>query len=297
MRFDLTDLQLFLHVVESGSITSGAGRSHLALASASARLRGMEDLLGVPLLFRNRRGVEPTDAGRTLLHHARVVMQQMDRMRGDLGEYAQGLKGHVRLLCNTSAMMEFLPEVLAGYMKGHPHVNIDVEERLSYDIVQALTDGLADIGIIADTVASGSLQTFPFRDDQLVAVAAPGHPLSVAAGSRRRLAFADLLQYDFIGLAGDSALQQHIAAHALKLGQRLRYRLRLRSFDAICRMVESGAGIAVIPEAAALRYKKTMAIRHFRLTDAWTQRHLLVCMRRYEDLPAYARGLVDAIKT
>ncbi|MES2073843.1 MAG: LysR family transcriptional regulator [Pseudomonadota bacterium] len=296
MRFDLVDLQLFLHVAETGSITAGAERSHLALASASARLRGMEDLLGVPLLFRNRRGVEVTEAGRTLLHHARVVTQQMDRMRGDLGEYAKGLKGDIRLLCNTSAMTEHLPQALASYMREHANVNIDVEERLSYDIVQALTDGLADIGIIADTIASGSLQTFPFRDDQLVVVTAPEHALALAAGARRSMAFAETLEHDFIGLAGDSALQQYLGEHAARLGRRLRYRLRLRSFDAICRMVESGAGIAVVPETAAARYKKTMAIRALRLTDAWAIRHLLICVRRYDELPAYARGLVDAIK-
>ncbi|HTD05915.1 LysR substrate-binding domain-containing protein [Undibacterium sp.] len=296
MRFDLTDLQLFLHVAEAGSITSGAERTHLALASASARLRGMEDLLGVPLLLRKRRGVEVTDAGRTLLHHARAVTQQMDRMRGDLGEYAQGLKGQIRLLCNTAALMEFLSEALASYMKTHPHVNIDVDERLSYDIVQALTDGLADIGIIADSVASAGLQTLPFRDDRLVVVAAPDHALALAAGSRRSISFAEILEHDFIGLAGDSALQQHLGEHAAKLGRRLRYRVRLRSFDAICRMVESGVGIAVVPQTAAARYKKTMALRQLRLTDAWAMRHLLICVRNYDDLPAYARSLVDAIR-
>ncbi|MES2102514.1 MAG: LysR substrate-binding domain-containing protein [Pseudomonadota bacterium] len=296
MRFDLTDLQLFLNVAETGSITSGAERSHLALASASARLRGMEDMLGVPLLLRNRRGVEVTDAGRTLLHHARVVTQQMARMRGDLGQYAQGLKGHIRLLCNTSAMMEFLPQALARYMKAHPHVSIDAEERLSYDIVRALTDGLADVGIIADTVDSGNLQTFPFRDDQLVVVAAPEHALAIAAGGKRSISFAEILEHDFIGLVGDSALQQHLGGHAAKLRHRLHYRLRLRSFDAICRMVESGAGIAVIPATAAARHKKTMALRQWRLTDAWAMRHLLICVRHYDDLPAYARGLVDALQ-
>ncbi|GGC67367.1 LysR family transcriptional regulator [Undibacterium terreum] len=299
MRFDLTDLQLFLHVAETGSITSGAERSHLALASASARLRGMEDVLGVPLLFRKPRGVEVTDAGRTLLHHARVVTQQMDRMRGDLGDYAKGLKGHLRLLCNTSAMMEFLPEALAGYMQAHPQVNIAVEERLSYDIVQAVTDGQADMGIIADTVASGNLQTFAFRDDQLVVVAAPGHAMTKtaqASAGKRSIAFEDILQHDFIGLAGDSALQQHIGEHAARLGQRLHYRLRLSSFDAICRMVESGIGIAVIPATAAARYKKTMAIRQWRLSDTWAMRRLLICVRQYDDLPAYARELVDTLR-
>jgi DNA-binding transcriptional LysR family regulator len=296
MRFDLVDLQLFVHVVEAGSITAGAERSHLALASASARLRGMEDLLGVPLLLRQRRGVEVTDAGRTLLHHARMLMQQMERMRGDLGDYAKGLKGHIRMLCNTSALTEFLPQALAIYMQAHPQINIEVEERLSNDIVQAIIAEQADIGIIADTVDSADLQAFPFRQDQLVLVTAAQHPLQATAAANGSLAFADILTYDFIGLAGDSALQQYLNEHAARLGQRLHYRLRLRSFDGICRMVESGAGIAIIPETAALRYEQLMKIHRLYLTDTWAVRNLLICVRQYDELPTYARELINAIK-
>ena len=131
MHFDLVDLRLFLHVAEAGSITAGAARSGLALASASARVRGMEEQAGVPLLERGRRGVEPTPAGRTLLHHARLVTGQMERMRGELGEYARGLKGHVRLLANTAAAAEYLPEILAAFLAANPSVDVDLDERPS----------------------------------------------------------------------------------------------------------------------------------------------------------------------
>src|SRR5260370_15711869 len=121
MRFDLVDLRLFLHVAEAASITHGAAKANMALASASERIRGMEELLGVALLERGRRGVRPTPAGRTLLHHARVVTQQIERMRGELSGYAGGLKGYVRLLANTSALSEFLPEVLNGFLATFPN--------------------------------------------------------------------------------------------------------------------------------------------------------------------------------
>lgn len=296
MRFDLIDLQLFLNVAEAGSITLGAERSHLALASASARLRGMEEQLGVSLLIRKRRGIELSDAGRSLLHHARLVMQQMERMRGDLAVYAKGLKGQIRLLCNTSALTEFLPQALATYMHAHPHVNIEVEERLSNDIVQALMDNQADIGIVADTVNCSGLQSFPFRHDELVVVTAHQHPLTIMTDCDGRVNFMDCLHHDFIGLAGDSALQQYLNEHAARLGQRLQYRLRLRSFDGICRMVESEAGIAIIPESAALRYAKIMQIRHLRLSDMWAVRQLLICVRQYDELSAHARELITMIK-
>jgi molybdate transport repressor ModE-like protein len=296
MRFDLTDLRLFLHIAESGSITAGAGQSHMALASASARIRGMEDTLGVPLLERGRRGVDTTAAGRTLLHHARVITQQMEKMRADMGEYASGLKGHIRVLCNTSSLAEFLPEALARFMASHPQVSIDLEERLSYDIVQAVTDGLADIGVVADSVDHAALETLPFRDDRLVLAMAPGHPLARQLGRKRRIAFADALEHDFIGLAGDSALHKYIAGHAARLGRQLTYRVRLRSLDAVCRMAASGAGLAVLPESTLRRNQHSYPVRYAQLSDPWAVRKLLICMRRYADLPGYARELADALR-
>ncbi|MFV8606088.1 LysR substrate-binding domain-containing protein [Ralstonia pseudosolanacearum] len=292
MRFDLTDLRLFLHTAESGSITAGAERAHLTLASASARIRGMEAALGVPLLTRNRRGVETTAAGRTLVHHARVVLQQMERMRGELGEYARGLKGHVRLLSNTAAMTEFLPETLSAFLAQHPEVDIDLEELVSHEIVEAVAQGRADIGIVNDAVDLSGLETFPFRHDRLVLVTARDHPLA----ARREIAFVDALQEDFVGLTGDNALQAYLAGHAARAGHRLKYRVRLRSFDAVCRMVERNVGVGVIPEHAAIRLQRSMGIRRVGLTDAWATRLLRICVRRFDDLPAYARQLIEHLR-
>lgn len=292
MRFDLTDLRLFLHTAEAGSITAGAERVHLTLASASARIRGMEDTLGVPLLTRNRRGVETTAAGRTLVHHARVVLQQMDRMRGELGEYARGLKGYVRLLSNTAAMTEFLPETLSAFLAAHPEVDVDLEELVSHEIVEAIAQGRADIGIVNDAVDLSGLETFPFRHDRLVLVTARDHPLA----ERRELAFVETLQEDFVGLTGDNALQAYLAGHAARAGHRLKYRVRLRSFDAVCRMVERNVGVGVIPEHAAIRLQRSMGIRRVRLTDAWATRLLRICVRHFDDLPVFARQLIEHLR-
>ena len=292
MRFDLTDLRLFLHVVEAASITHGASRANLALASASARIRGMEESLGVALLERERRGVRPTPAGRALLHHARVVLQQLERMRGELGSYAHGLKGHVRLLANTAALTEFLPEALAAFLASHPNIDVDLEERLSYQIVRAVAEGLADAGIVADTVDLADLETFPFQVDRLVLVVPRGHDLA----ARRQIAFRDVLDQDFVGLSQRSALQAYLGEHAARAGRPLKLRVRLGSFDAICRMVEQGVGLGVIPEAAAKRCRNAMAIRAIRLTDSWALRHLTICVRRFDALPAHARQLVEHLK-
>src|SRR5205809_6393422 len=187
MRFDITDLSLFRHVVEAGSITHGAERAHLALAAASTRIRQMEEALGAALLTRGRAGVAPTQAGRTLLQHARAILRQAERLREDLGAYAGGLAGQIRVLSNTNALTEFLPEALSSFLAAHPHVSIDLEERLSDEIVGLIAEGVADLGIVAGTVDAGALETYPFRRDRFVLVVARGHPLA----KRARLSSAE----------------------------------------------------------------------------------------------------------
>jgi molybdate transport repressor ModE-like protein len=300
MRFDLIDLKLFVHIAESGSITAGAKLAHLSLPSASARIHGMEEGLNLALLERGRRGAEPTEAGRALLHHARAIARQLDDMRADLAQFGSGLKRQVRLLCNTSAMTEFLPEVLAGFLASHPQLSIDLEERLSRDIVRAVTDGAADIGIVTDAVDSAALQTLPFRDDPLVLVMARKHPLAQRIGKprgkRRGVLFADALDEDFIGLAGDSALQQYAAEQASRLGRKMHCKIRLRSFEAVCRMVASGAGVAILPETAARRSADLEALRVVALNDDWADRKLLICVRDHVALPVHVRELVAVLR-
>jgi molybdate transport repressor ModE-like protein len=288
MRFDLTDLRLFVHVVEAGSITHGAERMHLAVAAASTRIRNMEEVLGTALLHRERQGVQATEAGRTLLHHARVLLQQAERMRGELAEYADGLRGQVRLMSNTNALTEFLPEPLSAFLAAHPQVNIDLEERLSDEIVAAVADGTADVGIVAGTVEVAGLEVLPFRVDRFVLVVATNHPLSAA----EEIAFADTLDFDFVGLDRASALQRFLSEKAERIGRRLRLRVQLRSFDAVCRLVECNVGVGVVPATTAERHEKTMSIHRIELTDEWAVRKLTICVRRQADLPIYARELV-----
>ena len=288
MRFDLSDLRLFLNVVEAGSITHGAERMHLALAAASTRIRNMEAALGTPLLHRERQGVQPTPAGRTLTHHARVLLQQAERMHSDLAQYAEGIRGHVRLMSNTNALTEFLPEPLSDFLASHPQVNIDLEERLSDEIVGAVGEGTADIGIVAATVEMTGLETLPFRTDRFVLVVAHGHPLAAT----ERIAFAEVLDCDFVGLDRASALQRFLSERAERIGRRLKLRVQLRSFDAVCRLVECNVGIGIVPATTAERHARTMALHRIELADEWALRNLMICMRRLSDLPIYARELV-----
>jgi DNA-binding transcriptional LysR family regulator len=292
MQFDLTDLSLFRHVVEAGSITHGADRAHLALAAASTRIRNMEKSLGAPLLLRNRQGVVPTPAGRTLLQHARALLAQAERLREDLGTYTGGLAGQIRILSNTNALTEFLPEALSTFLAEHPQVSIDLEERLSDEIVGLIAEGVGDLGIVAGTVDTGRLETYPFRSDRFVVVVPNDHPLA----QNSRIAFAETLKHDFVGLDRASALQRFLAGKAGRIGQPLRLRVQLRSFDAVCRMVEAGVGLGIVPETTAQRASRTMAIAAVDLEDSWATRDLTLCIRALSELPPSARQLVEHLR-
>ncbi|MDM9624960.1 LysR substrate-binding domain-containing protein [Rhizobium sp. S152] len=288
MRFDMTDLRLFLHVVEAESITQGCERAGMALASASARIRGMEEMSGVPLLERGARGVRSTQAGDALAHHARIVLGQMEQMRGDLQLYAKGLRGQIRLLSGRAAMAH-LPEALQRFLVDHPTIDLDLEERQSPDVVAAVAGGLADLGIAADTTDTGSLETRPFKTDRLVLITARDHPLS----GRESVAFRNVLDEPFVGLPADSALQGHLATHAAREGRQFKLRIRLDSFEDICAMVASGIGLAIVPDVYATRHQGVLSLGVVSLSDTWALRHLLVCSRNFAALPVHARKLAD----
>jgi DNA-binding transcriptional LysR family regulator len=292
MPFDLADLSLFRHVIEAGSITHGAARAHLALAAASTRIRNMEEALGVVLLRRGRQGVTPTQAGRTLLQHARAILRQAERLHEDLGAYGGGLAGQIRVLSNTNALTEFLPEALSSFLAAHPNVSVDLEERLSDEIVGLIAEGVADLGIVAGTVDAGALETYPFRRDRFVLVVARSNPL----GQRDKIGFEEVLDHDFVGLDRASALQRFLAGKAVRIGRPLRLRVQLRSFDAVCRLVECNVGIGIVPETTARRVARTMAIAAVPLTDSWAVRELTICIRDMKELPLYARQLVEHLR-
>jgi DNA-binding transcriptional LysR family regulator len=293
MRFDLVDLGLFRHVAEAGSITHGAARANLALAAASSRIRAMEVSLGAALLSRSRQGVVLTPAGRALLAHARTLLEGVDRMQGDLAAYAGGAIGQIKVLSNTHALTEFLPEALSAYLALHTGVSVDIVERTSDEIVGLVAEGGADLGIVSGTVDTGTLETHPFREDRFVAVLPAGHPL----GEREGVPFAEVLDYDLVGLDRASAITRFLADKAMRTGRPpMRLRVQLRGFDAVCRLVECGVGLGIVPETTARRAARSMGLDIVPLLDPWAARDLTICLRSLEGLPVFAREFVAHLR-
>ncbi len=291
LHFDLVDLRLLVRVAEANSLTRGAEASHLSLPAASARIRNLEDSSGTRLFHRSSQGVTLTPAGQAFVHHAQLVLGQLEHLQADLQEYARGIKGHLRIQANTTAMGEFLPPVLSHYLHHHPDVNIDLRERMSGDIIRAVIDGHTDIGIVAGSVRTENLQSLPYRQDHLVLVVPPGHALDCA----EPVSFASTLDYDHVALHEASAIHAFLRQAADRLQRALPVRIQVGSFEAACRMVEAGVGVGVMPASAARRLAANMDLRIVALADSWSLRAMQICVRDLDKLPAFARALVDLL--
>lgn len=289
MRFDLTSLRLFVAVAQELNITRAAEREHLVLSAASKRITELENMIATPLLYRHARGVTLTPAGSSLLHYAKQIVQTVEKMQGELSEYSLGVKGHVRLYANTSAITQFLPEELHAFSVRHSQIKIDLEEMVSSTIIRSVQEGSADFGVFAGHVPYGDLQVLPYRTDRLVVVVPEHHPLA----RLDRVTFAQTLDYDYVGLQPESSLVALQQEAALRLGRTMRMRVQVRSFDAICRMIQAQMGIGILPAHAVAPHALSMGVRCVTLDETWADRELLICVRDFATLPVIARQLVE----
>ena len=292
MQFDLTDLRLFVAVAEERNLTRAAARQHMSLAAASARIRALEMHAGVNLLLRESRGVRLSPAGESFAQHARAMLREAEQLRHDLQQYEGGTRGQVRVFAYTAAVTDFLPEVLPDFLARHPHVNVDLLEKPSEDIPRAVADGRADIGIVSGPVDTLGLRVMHISTGRLVLVTPPDHPLA----QREQVAFAELLGESMVGMSNTSTTQAFLQQQADRLGRTMRFRVQLASFDAVCRTVARGVGIAVIPEAAARRNLQTLGLMQVRLSDHWQQRERYLLTRHDAPLPGYAEALIEAMR-
>jgi len=288
-RMDLTTLQLFVSVCEMGSILRAAEHEFIAASAVSKRLSDLEALVQTPLLYRHARGVEPTPAGQTMLHHARTLLFNLDKMYGELSEYTLGARGHVRVHANISAIVQFLPEDIAGFLEVHPGVKVALEEHVSTSIINAVQDGHADIGICNPQVNMGGLQCHAYRADRLVLVVPRKHPLALLPAVR----FADTLEHDHVGLHSNSALYLAMRRAAADAGKTIKLRIQVTGLDAMCRMIHNGLGIGVMPHRAYQLLHTTGDIAAVGLSDEWATRTLYLVARDFSTLPITARLLVD----
>lgn len=295
-RIDLTSLQLFVAVCELGSIGRAAEREFIAASAVSKRLSDLEAAVDTALLYRHSRGVTLTPAGESLLHHARTVLFGLERMQGELSEYAEGVRGHVRMHANISAIFQFLPEDLGAFARQHSQIKIDLQEHLSSAVLHAVQEGAADLGICNVGMGGGGapeLPSRPYRSDRLVLVVPDGHELQALDA----IDFEAVLDWDIVGLHANSSISLAMRAAAAAAGRPLRQRIQVTGLDAMCRMIDNGLGVGLLPDRSFALMRGVGRLASVPLTDAWAHRELRVVARDFDALPVTARLLVEHLTT
>lgn len=293
MHFDIPDLRLFIHVAEASSLTGGARRASLSTAAASMRIKSLEGQLGSRLLYRDSQGVELTPAGHELLNHARAIMRQVEYIKDEFSQYAEGESGHLRIFANTTAVSDFMPDVLARFLVSRPGVTIDLQERLTNDIVRGVIDGSTDLGVVAGPIrANKKLEIIPFSVDRLVVVTPKGHELE----KRHDVSFKETLVYPHIGLREGSTLFNFLKDQAAETNTSLQIRIQVFGFESACRMVSRGVGISILPRSIALRYADFLDIVCIDLDDDWAERERSLIVRELNALPKCGKDLVQEIR-
>ena len=290
-QIDLATLDLFVLVCESGSIAQAALQGGLAASAVSKRIAELESLARTALLQRHARGARPTPAGELLLRHAQAILLDVEHLRDDLEEYAQGVRGRVRLSANASAVEQFLPEDIAAFMQQHADIRIDLRQATSRKVAQAVRDRIADLGVCSPSDEASGLESLPYRRERMVLVMPADHPLARYG----ELAYEQTLDHPQVGLRDSSIVQETLSHEARAVRRMLRQRIEVDSLSAMCSMIECGLGVGVMPEGA---YRRLGAAHHLRatpLTDPWAERSLNLYAVRFADLPSPARRFVAAL--
>ena len=291
MRLDPVSLRLFVAAMEEGAIARAAEREHLAASAASRRLADLEQQLGVALFARSNRGTEPT-AAYALLDLARGVLNELDGIATQMRGFGAGLRGHVRVAANISAITQFLPGELQRFMAAHPQVDVRLQEQISTAVAQSVAENAADVGILNHGSYGERVTLLPYREDELVLIVPAGHALA----RRRSVRLADALACDFVGMHPGSAINNLLTRAAAEQEMPLKLRIQVTSYDALCLMVSAGLGVAVLPRGSAQIYRGTLALRAITLDEPWARRRLSLCVRSEESLSSVARLLVDHLR-
>lgn len=286
--FDPITLRLFVAVCEERNIARAAAREAIVASAVSKRIAAIEDQIGATLLVRGRRGIEPTAAGQALLRQARDVLSAMERMHAELSEFASGVMGSVRVVAAPSVLAEDLAEDIGGFLSAHPAVRVSLDERVSPEVVRALREGSADLGVLWDASDLAGLERHPYRADQLCLAMRPGHALA----KRKRVSFAEALPHVAVGVAPGGRMDVLLQREAARLGQRLVYRVQVSGMDAAARIVAAGLGPAILPREAVLGSSAAARMVTVPLSDAWARRRFVICTRGDGSLSAAAKGLV-----
>lgn len=290
MNFDIQDMQLFLKIADTGSLTQGAKERARSLSAASARLRSLEHQLGTRLFYRDPDGLTLTSAGQAFLLHARKIVEAYEVARRQFASSHRAGASRLRILANAASISEIVPDLLIALLQRDADVHVEVHPRHARQAIKGILDHESDAALITGNEDLGGLNSVLFSTDYISVVFPNGHAL--AAIERPRL--ADIVRFPMLGVYG-STLIEFIEEHLRAARLQAHYRVLLDSFDPIARLVEANAGVAILSEPAAARLCGRYAVQMRRLDEDWAVRERRAIFGDFALLSVQARDFLDIL--
>jgi DNA-binding transcriptional LysR family regulator len=193
MAFNLNSLRLFTAVAERGGFTAAGRLMHVSQPAISKAVRQLEAQLGAQLLLRGAKGVTLTEEGQVLLGHARVLFGEERAAEEALAERRGLSSGSLRLGSSLTVASYFLPRILGAFHSRHPAIELTLVALNTRGVLDALLANRAELGLVEGPVSHARVEVSPWMEDELVAVVAPGHPLTRVRRLKAARAFQELL--------------------------------------------------------------------------------------------------------
>jgi DNA-binding transcriptional LysR family regulator len=273
-NLDVAAVRLFIAVADAGSISAGAACCNLSTAAASKRISDLEARVDLALFNRHARGISLTPAGQLVLSYAGRISATAEELERAIRDAALGVHERVRLVANSAAIEQPLPRELKAFMTRHPHIQVELEEQQSIDVIRLLQTGQADIGIFDWHQPMPGLVVSAYHKDSLVLVMPIGHSLR----TRKAIAFVETLDQDHVCLPKGTAARTMMELGASGAGRAMRVRMQVKGFDGICRMAAAGVGLGVVPTSAAADHLRLGRLHAIALKDEWALRTLKVAV-------------------
>lgn len=256
---ELRHLQAFVAIVEEGSLSAAAQRHHLSQPALSQQVRALEEELGETLLHRRPRGVEPTAAGELLVEHARGLLAQAERLRGDFRNRRELESGKIAFGIIPTLAPYLLPQLLGAFRKNHPGVIVEIDESRTDQLVPRVANGEIEFAILSGAPAAerkrASLSLRELFREPLLLATPDSHPLALRKAPPMP---RDLDPAEIIHLSGGHCLAER--TRRLWQGCKSEYPLQCDQLATALAMVSAGMGVTIVPKLAA------RAISHPKIT-------------------------------
>ncbi len=289
---NLDTLRLYCDVVRLRSFSRAAVAGGVSQSAASQAIQQLETELDATLLDRSRRPLEPTAEGRGFYDACRGLLAGFEKARADLAASRQRVEGTVRVAAIYSVGLHDMSRHMQPFMAAYPNARVLLECLHPHKVVEAVLNDEADLGILSYPAASRALQVLPLREEPMMVVTHPSHPLA----RRRRVSPADLDGARFVAFDHDLPIRRAIDRALKQHGVKVDVAMEFDNVETIKQAIGIAAGISILPAPTVQKESEMKTLAALELTLPGLVRPVAIIHRRGRHLTAAVSRFIDQLR-